>query len=333
MRKIVTVVFSLLSLAAALTAARTLDVYFIDVEGGQATLFVSPSGQSMLVDAGWPGFDGRDADRIIAAAKKAGVKRIDYFVTTHYHTDHVGGLPQLAARMPIATFVDHGPSVETGKNPDALFAEYEKAVAKGKRLTVKPGDSIPLKGVEVKVLTANGEHVGGSGTANALCGSEPQRAEDKSENARSVGVLVTLGKFRMIDLGDLTWNKEMDLVCPQNRVGAVDVYLTTHHGMNMSGPATVVHALRPRVAIMNNGAKKGGTPEAWKVIKASPGLEDMWQLHFALAGGKEHNVPDSLIANPDAACEGKYLKLSAEPSGAFTVSNSRNNYQKTYAAR
>jgi beta-lactamase superfamily II metal-dependent hydrolase len=328
--------FLLVTLCAstAPAARKTLDVYFIDVEGGQATLYVAPSGQSMLVDAGWPGFNNRDSTRILNAARDAGVKQIDYFVATHYHTDHVGGVPQLIERMPIRTFVDHGPSVESGKNPDALFAAYQEARSKGKHLVVKPGDKIPLRGVDVQVVAAGGEKLAaalpGGGAANPLCSQFQPRAEDKSENARSVGHVLTFGNFRMINLGDLTWNKENELVCPNNLLGTVDVYLTTHHGMNISGPETIVHALRPRIAIMNNGAKKGGTPEAWQVIRKSPGLEDIWQVHFALAGGKETNAPDSFIANTDPECEGKWIKLSVEPNGTFTVTNSRNGYSKTY---
>lgn len=318
--------------ALSVQAAKTLDVYFIDVEGGQATLYVTPSKQSLLVDAGWPGFSGRDADRIVRTAKQAGVKAIDYFVVSHYHTDHVGGLPQLVERMPVKNFVDHGPNNESGKNPDALYKAYEEATAKGNRITVKPGDSIPLKGLDVKVITANGEHAGGTGSQNPAC-SGREYPEDKTENARSVGLLMTFGKFRMINLGDLTSRKELELVCPENRVGTVDVYLTTHHGLHTSNAQEIVHALRPRVAIMNNGAKKGGTPEAWKIIKASPGLEDLWQLHFSIAGKAENNSPESLIANLAEDCAGKYIKLSVNPDGSFSVFNERNKYQKSYAAR
>src|SRR5947209_152587 len=141
---------------ALLPAAKTLDVYFIDVEGGQATLMVSPSGQSMLVDTGWAGFNNRDADRIAGAAQLAGVKQIDYLVITHFHADHVGGVPQLAAKIPIKHFVDHGPNMETGANADALYSAYKSAWGSGKHITVKPGDKIPVKGLDVEVLSANG---------------------------------------------------------------------------------------------------------------------------------------------------------------------------------
>jgi competence protein ComEC len=326
--------FLALLCAAVVPAAKTLDVYFVDVEGGQATLFVSPSGESMLVDTGWAGFGGRDADRIAAAAKLAGVKQIDYLLITHYHMDHVGGTGQLAERLPIIHFVDHGPSVETGKNADALFAAYQKAREKGKHIVATPGTKIPIKGLDVEVLTANGERiknpVKGAGAKNPNCEGTSLKEEDKSENARSVGTLITYGKFRMIDLGDLTWNKEYDLMCPVNMVGTVDVYLTTHHGMDASGPAAVVHALKPRVAIMNNGATKGGAPPAWQIVHSSPGLEDLWQLHYAVAGGKQNNAGAAAIANLDEKNHGNWLKLSAEPSGAFTVTNGRTGESKTY---
>jgi beta-lactamase superfamily II metal-dependent hydrolase len=329
---------TLFLLASAGTAAKkTLDVYFVDVEGGQATLYVAPSGQSMLVDAGWPGFNGRDADRIVRAAKAAGVKQIDYLVTTHYHTDHIGGVPQLAEKMPVKNYVDHGASVESGKNADALMKAYVEARAKGNHVEVKPGDKVPVKGLDVTIVAAGGNRLTaplpGGGSANPLCASFTPKADDKTENAQSVGNVVQFGSVRLINLGDLTWNKEKELVCPNNAIGPVDIYLTTHHGMNASNAGVIVHALRPRVAIMNNGAKKGGSPETYQILRSSPGLEDVWQLHFALAGGKENNSPDSFIANTDPDCSGKWIKLSIQPDGSFTVTNSRNNYSKTYKAR
>jgi len=332
-----TLVFLALFLGARpFQAAQTLDVYFIDVEGGQATLFVSPSGESMLVDTGWPDFAGRDADRIVAAAKLAGVKRIDYLVVTHYHADHVGGVPQLAERIPITNFVDHGPrDVESDPMAQFLYKAYEGVASKGSRMTARPGEKIPVPGIDVEILTAAGDEIAqplaGAGKPNPLCATTPRRAVDSSENAQSVGMMITYGKFRIVDLGDLTWNKELDLVCPNNKLGTADVYLSTHHGMNMSGSAAIVHALHPRVAIMNNGDKKGGTPEAWQAIHSSPGLEGFWQLHYAVDGGPANNVAADFIANQDAT-EGMWIKLSADPDGTFTVTNSRNGQSERYAA-
>ncbi len=336
MRQLILSLFFLLSSLTA-GAGKTLDVYFIDVEGGQATLVVSPSGESLLVDTGWPGFEGRDAERIAAAAKSAGLKRIDYLVVTHYHRDHVGGVPELAERIPIKTFVDHGPSVETREAARELFATYRALRSKGEHIVAKPGDKIPIKGLDVQVVASAGEVIKaplpGAGAANPLCAETKPRAEDTGENAQSVGILITYGMFRLLNLGDLTWNKELELVCPANRLGTVDLYLITHHGLALSGPAAIVHALRPRVAIMNNGARKGGSPEVWQIVRTSPGLEDIWQLHYSIEAGKEDNPPGQFIANMDEQCKGYGLKLSAESDGTFTVINNRTGLTKTYKAR
>ena len=322
--------------ATALLSAKPLEIYFIDVEGGQSTLIVSPSGQSLLIDTGWRGFDGRDAQRIVEAAKNAKVKQIDYLVITHYHRDHVGGVPQLAQQMKILNFIDHGPNMEDAKAPKEDYSDYVKTFQRGEHVVAKPRDTIPIKDLKVEVLTAAGEVVKsplvGAGQPNEFCAASPAREDDPTENARSLGVLVTFGSFRFLDLGDLTWNKELALMCPNNPIGTVDVYLTSHHGLNQSGSPALVKAVHPRVAIMNNGARKGGSPDAWQIVRDSPGLEDLWQLHYAMDGGKEHNVPDSFIANVDEHCQGSYLKLTAESNGTFTVLNSRNKFQKVYKA-
>lgn len=320
---------------AAAQARKTLDVYFIDVEGGQATLAVSPSGESMLIDAGWSGFNGRDADRIAAAAKQAGVSRIDYLVVTHYHRDHVGGVPELSAKLPIGTFVDYGGNLEQG-NAGEVFAAYEPVRAKGRHLMVKPGDAIPIAGIEARVVSAGGALVtaalGGTAAPNPLCKDFKPRDPDPTENARSVGTVIKYGNFRMLDLGDLTWNKEHDLACPSNLLGTFDVYLTTHHGMNMSGPAALVHAIRPRVVVMNNGATKGGTSEALQVIRAAPGLEDLWQLHYATKAAAAENTAEPLIANMDESTA-HWIKLSVAGNGSFSVTNGRNGHSRTYNPR
>jgi hypothetical protein len=240
--------------------------------------------------------------------------------------------------MPVVNFVDKGPAQEEGnKQITELYKAYEEAIAKGKRIIIKPGDTLPVKGVDVQFVCAAGDLISvplkGAGQANTLCGSEAEKPQDKTENARSAGFLLTYGKFKFLDLGDLTWNKEMQLVCPQNKLGTIDVYLSTHHGFDQSNPATIVHALKPRVAIMNNGAKKGGSPSAWKIIRSSPGLEDIWQLHFAIAGGKDNNATDAFIANPDENCEAKWIKMSVDKNGDYTVTNTRNKYSKTYQSQ
>ncbi len=323
-----------LCFASMLHGAKELEIYFVDVEGGQATLLVSPSGESLLVDAGWPGFAGRDADRIVAAAKLAGVKQIDYLVVTHYHTDHVGGVPQLAAKIPVIHYVDHGANLESSKNAEALFQSYLPVRAQGKHLHVKPGSRIPIRGLDVVVVAAAGQTitrpVKSGGAPNPRCAARTAKAADTSENGRSVGMMVSYGSFRFLNLGDLTWNLENALVCPRNLLGRADLYLTTHHGMNLSGPETLVHAVRPRVAVMNNGAKKGGAAEAWRVVRNSPGLQDLWQLHYSLPGGPDHNVDEQMIANLEENCQGHWIKVAARRNGEMTVTNGRNNFSKTY---
>jgi competence protein ComEC len=327
-----------LAIAPAQAKNKPLQIHFIDVEGGQATLIVTPAGQSMLVDTGWSDFDGRDAQRISDAAKQAGVTKLDYVWITHYHNDHVGGVPALLQKMKVGTFIDHGDNQEHTQQVDALYAAYQKAIDGSKHIVIKPGDRVPLKGVTVEALAANGEHIAkplpGAGQPNPNCGSDPEAPVDPTENARSAGFLLTYGKFRFLDLGDLTKKKEIALVCPNNPIGTVDVYLTTHHGLYQSNSKAIVDAVQPRVAIMNNGAKKGGSPAAWQIVHDSPRLEDLWQLHYSIEGAAQHNTSEQLIANPsanpDEKCTGQSLKMTAEPDGSFTVTNSRNHFSKHY---
>jgi competence protein ComEC len=317
-------------------ADKPLDIQFIDVEGGQATLVVSPSGESLLVDTGYVGFNDRDADRIAAAVKQAGLSRIDYLVVTHYHADHVGGVPALAARVPIRAFVDHGPTVEQGERPAKLYNDYVAVRAKGRHIVARPGDTLPIAGIDVRFVSAGGDLItrplAGAGGANPLCRDFAAKPPDPTENARSVGMMLSFGSFRMLDLGDLTWNKEHELVCPNNLIGAVDLYLTTHHGLDQSGPAVLVHAVRPRVVVMNNGAKKGGMASAWRIIRDSPGLEDLWQLHYAVDAGAEANAAEPFIANKDETTA-HGIRVSAARDGRFTVTNGRNGMTKTYQPR
>jgi competence protein ComEC len=326
--------------AVPMPQPEALQVYFVDVEGGQATLFVTPSGESLLIDTGWPGNNGRDADRIVAAAKKAGISKIDYVLITHFHVDHVGGLPQLIARIPVGTFIDHGDNRETS---DAATAQgwqaYEELLATGKfkRLTVKPGDVLPIQGLQVTVVSSDGALISaplpGAGQENPSCKESGQYPADKTENLRSVGTLITFGKLRILDLADLTSDKEMPLVCPVNKLGKIDIYVVSHHGFSQSGCPALVHGIAPRVAIMDNGARKGGSPSAWDIIAKSPHLEDLWQLHFSEQGGAAHNVAPGFIANADGPDAGNYLELTARPDGSFEVFNSRTQATKQYAAR
>ncbi len=326
------IVFLMILLSLAQLFAQNLRIYAIDVEGGKATLYVSPSGESMLIDTGYAGHNNRDADRIVAATKSAGLKQIDYLVITHYHGDHAGGVPQLASKIPIKAFYDHGDNFD--EKTQSVFEPY--AVIRNKRphTILNPGDRIPIKGLQVDVVASSSQAITKplpkAGQSNPLCASYRALAPDPGENSRSVGLILTFGNFRIADLGDLYWNQEYELACPTNKLGNVDLYMTTHHGTKTSGHPQIVHALHPKVAIMNNGANKGGSVEAWTTIQSSPGLVDMWQLHFSNEGGSKHNAPDMFIANPTEPCSGKWIEVIATPSGKFTVKNSRNGFKKSY---
>lgn len=396
-------------------SSKPLQIYVIDTEGGKATLFVSPTGQTALLDSGNPG--GRDTDRIMAALTDAGVTKLDYLITTHYHVDHVGGMQELAKRIPIATFVDHGPTVEAREQVQGFQQAYADLYGKAKHIVVKPGDRVPITGVEWRVVASAGQvlktPLPGGGKANPACaGFTPKEITNDPENGQSLGSVVILGQFRAIDLGDLLWNKEHELACPTNPIGTVDLYLVTHHGTDSSGAPSLVHGLQPRVAVMQNGTRKGAGTQAMPTMRSSPGLEDIWQLHWSYGAGIEQNSAGVFIANvedaattaaaltapprgggggrgpgapplavtpaivspaviqpttalatppaapaatpqsaPPAAAGGAggqgggrgaplpphtpayWIKITAQPDGSFTVSNSRNGYSKTYAPR
>ena len=369
--------FALL-LTLALTAAvgsgqsrssKTLDMYFIDTEGGHAALYVSPSGESLLVDTGSAG--GRDVARIMAAIQAAGVQQIDHLILTHYHGDHVGGLQELATRIPIAHFIDHGPTSEPREQVPGFQKMYAEMISQAKHTVAKPGDQIPFAGLTGVVVTSNGQvlktPLPGGGKPNPACASFAPRDESHvdPDNTMSVGVVITYGKFRTINLGDFTWNKEQELMCPNNPIGTVDLYLTSHHGIDQSGSAALVHGLQPRVAVMHNSTRKGGAIQTMQILHTSPGLEDIWQLHWAYAAGLEYNSPALFIANmednatmanvllapPPTFGQGRgpvgpgaggppphtgpafWIKVSAVADGTFSVTNTRNNFTKTYAAR
>jgi hypothetical protein len=252
----------------------------------------------------------------------------------------VGGVPQLAARIPIGTFIDHGVNFETTDAPTVQkFQAYQALLATGKykHITPKPGDVLPIQGMHVEVISEDGNLIAnplpGAGQENADCKESETRPADKTENSHSLGTLITFGKLRLIDLGDLTWDKEMELMCPVNKIGHVDVYIVSHHGWYQSSSPAFVYGIAPRVAIMDNGAKKGGTPSTWDIIEKSPRLENLWQLHFSDEGGAAHNVPAEFIANPQGTDGGNYLELTGHVNGGFDVFNSRTQETKRYPAR
>jgi beta-lactamase superfamily II metal-dependent hydrolase len=337
--KIVNAVLWLAALVCAARAASSLETYVIDVEGGKAVLTVSPSGESLLFDAGWPGYGGRDVNRIVEAAKAAGLKQIDYLVISHYDIDHLGDVPALAAAFPVKHIVDNGTLQSSGKGVEARYKTFAAARDAMDHMSVKPGDKIPIKGLDVTVLEAATKDIQtalpGAGAANPACAAIPQKPElaGDLEDNMSIGLLFTLGKFRMLDLADLEAFYQYKLVCPNNLIGPVDVYQVSVHGQEKGMSGVLEQAIHARVAIMGNGARKGGDPPSWPILRGAPGMEDIWQVHLSLAGGKENNPPEDYIANLDAACQGKWLRLSAQPDGTFTVSNARNGFSKTYKPR
>jgi beta-lactamase superfamily II metal-dependent hydrolase len=327
------VALALGGLAAA--APKTLDFYFIDVEGGQSTLVVTPAGQSLLIDAGYPGVNGRDADRIVRAARDAGIKRIDYLLVTHMHEDHNGGVPEIQRRMPIGTFIDYGAPMETAPEVTASFAAYEEARTHAEHLVPNPGDRLPLRGVDVVFVSADGRTLDspldGGGVLNPSCDGVEVGQAIRGENPRSIGVRVRYGAFRFLDLGDLIRSRIGDLICPRNLIGSVDVYLVAHHANNDPNLPATLAALQPRVAIANNGPWKGTTASALAQLHDFAALENVWQLHRSINDGAV-NFPDEFIANLmfNDADGAAWLKLSASEDGAFSITNGRTGWTKTY---
>lgn len=347
--------------AATAQAQETLEIYLIDVEGGGATLFVSPAGESLLIDTGNGGQNAaRDAGRIMAAMRDASVAEIDHLITTHWHSDHWGAMEELAGRVPVRHFIDHGPSIESNAGVTEFLNTTYAALHRGARHTVvTPGDRIALAGIDVTIVTSAKQvlrrPLRGRGVRNRYCADFVAQREDNGENAQSVGIVVEFGDFRVIHLGDLTANTEYELMCPNNPIGTVDLSVVSHHGQPTSNAEVLVHAIEARVAIMNNGTRKGGQPEAMQVLFSAPGLEDLWQLHFSQLSGQEYTVPGLFIANtvddvqaampiapltntrgqgaparPVHNGQAYWIKVSAQADGLFTVSNGRNGFTKAY---
>jgi beta-lactamase superfamily II metal-dependent hydrolase len=322
--------------------AAGLDIYFVDTEGGAATLIVTPAHESILIDCGNPG--SRDADRIFKVARQAGLKAIDHLVITHWHTDHYGGVQRLSQLLPIHHFYDHGiPEMlaEDPKNFPLLIQAYKQA-SKGKSTTLRPGDEIALtqtdSGPKLRLacLCGAGEVIADKPGApeNPIAREHLPQTADPSDNARSLGFLLSYGNFRFLDLGDLTWNIEYKLVHPTDKIGLIDVYQSTHHGLEISNNPVVIKTVQPRVAIFNNGARKGGHPSVIGTLRRVPGIQAIYQMHRNLTANAQDNTDPEYIANPDERCQGESIKLAVAPdSKSYTVTVGSHGKSRTYATR
>jgi competence protein ComEC len=340
------VVGALLATAGLATAApekKGLAIYWIDVEGGATTLIVTPAGESVLVDSGWPG--DRDAERIQQAAREAGIERIDHLVTTHWHGDHVGGVAALAGRLPIGRFYDHGFPGGTLSDVDAILRGAYQQVTEGRSTVLHPGDKIRLRRapgtppVILRVASSDGIVLGEApgSPQTRRCKAQPAHhalPDDTSDNFRSVGLRLSFGGFDFLDLGDLTWNVEHKLACPKNLVGVVDVYQVTHHGNDNSNNPALVAAVAPTVAVIDNGARKGGTAAVYKLLRATPSIKDIFQLHRNVATTPADNAPPELTANDDEACSGESIRLRVDPEAkTYAVEVPGKGTKRTYAVK
>jgi beta-lactamase superfamily II metal-dependent hydrolase len=298
-----------------------LTIYYIDTEGGQSTLFVGPGGESLLVDTGNAG--DRDLGRIVETLRTAGLTKIDHLWTTHFHSDHVGALVEVAKQFPVGHFYDHGKPHPNDRIISAQFLSTYEALSSGKRTIVKPGDKVKMTGLDITAVASANQFIRsnlpGGGSQNTSCAATKPKDESAYpdvDNGESAGFVLTYGRFRTVDLGDLTWNGEIDLMCPTNRIGTVDLYLTSHHGLEKSGSPALVQALRPRAVVMNNGTRKGGAPEVFAVLQETVGIQDLWQLHWSYNARLE-NAPERFIANiEDPATIASVLTTPAPTPGA-----------------
>jgi beta-lactamase superfamily II metal-dependent hydrolase len=332
------VMVALTGVVTPVRSAGTLDIYWIDVEGGASTLIVTPDGHAVLTDAGFDGFNDRDASRIARVVREeAGLKRLDNVIISHFHPDHVGGLAALSRQVEIGAFLDHGETVEKSAEGRAVWERYV-ALAGNRRRIVKPGERLEFGGVELTIVAAHSQFIDkplADAAVNPLCDAFTPQPEDTGENGKSVGYLLRSGRFEFVNLGDLSWNFQHRLACPVNLLGKVDVFQVTHHGVRDDVLPAQMWAMAPTVAVMNNGPAKGAGAVAVQTVLRSPGLEDLWSLHRALGNDASHNAQDAMTANlgETAGCGGAWIRARVTDGGSYVVTNSRTGRSKTYRIR
>lgn len=343
---VLTAVVLLAGAAAAQMQQKTLDIYVFDTEGGESVLYISPTGQTLLFDTGGGNAEAnkRDLARIATVVKEARVQVLDYVIVSHNHGDHVGNaadLPTLPLRN-IRQFIDHGPyTTELQPNQREAFERYQELRKLARARTAEPGEMLSLGPVNVHVVASSGQStrtpLPGAGATNPLCSQHKPKLDVRGvENDEVVAVAVKYGSFTFLELSDMIWNHEMRLVCPNNLLGTVDVYHTSGHADQWGSNPVMVHAVRPRAAVMNNAAVKGGHSDTFRTLRSSPGFQDVWQAHFSMKNAsKEENSPEQFIANLDGepGHVGYHIKISARQDGSFTVTNSRTGFSKEYPAR
>ena len=339
-------------LAAGLAASgqsskleKKLDIYFLDMMGGASTLIVTPLGESVLIDTGSLEPKHRDADRIFAAARQAGLQKIDYLVTTHFHSDHYGGILQLTKHIPVKTFLDKGHLPPDRERQSASFKKlyplYREATG-GKVEVIRVGDDLPLKNdpqeriptLSLHCVAVEKQVEGFDGDVDAPVPGHVIREPDRSDNANSIALVLRYGKFDFFAGGDITWNVEHHLASPKNVVGEVDLYQVTHHGLDQSNNPILLRALNPTVSIAMNGPRKGIQPNTFRALQKLPDVKAVYQIHYNTQYGDEGNPPLEFIANGKDSTRGELIKVSVDPDReSFTVSIGVDGPKKSYAIK
>ena len=321
---------------------KILDIYFLDMVGGGSTLIVTPLGESVLIDTGSLEPMHRDADRMHQACKYAGLKHIDYLITTHFDSDHYGGILELSRRIPIKCFMDKGAlpprHQQESRSFKKLYPLYQQAT-KGITTPIRASDDVPLKNdssgrispIKLHCVASEKQIEGFDGNIDAPVESFVIKKADEGDNARSIALVLSYGRFKFFAGGDITWNVEHHLAHPVNRIGKIDLYQVTHHGLDQSNNPILLNALSPTVCVAMNGPRKGIQPNTFSALTALPSVKAIYQIHYNNIYGDEGNTADEFIANKKDPSKGELIKASVDPvKGIFTVSIGVNGPKRTF---